>query len=357
LFLEWGYEHELSKDKICWSARITASLSPYWRWIEADQDPLTRLALALAAAQRNQDREGENLVRKALANFSSKEAFQDVQSLRQQSDKLNFFEFETITVDRHGKIIKREIKQAEQISERLPNDVFLDIVAIKGGTFIMGSLEGEGSNWEQPQHEVTVPSFFMGKYPVTQAQWKAVAKLPKVNRDLEPDPSNFKGNSLPVERVSWYHAVEFCDRLSQYTGKQYRLLSEAEWEYACRAGTTTPFHFGEAITLELANYNASRQQTTPVGSFPANAFGLYDMHGQVWEWCADYWHSSYERAPTDGSAWLTDSNSQVRLLRGGSWDLNSEYCRSAYRSTYNPRSVYRNIGFRVVCGGAVARTF
>ncbi|WP_414581023.1 SUMF1/EgtB/PvdO family nonheme iron enzyme [Scytonema sp. PCC 10023] len=377
LFLQWGYDQELSSDQICRSARITASLSPYWRWIEPNQDPLNRLDSALAAAQRNQDRVGEDLVRNAIAAFSSREAFKDVQSLGQGSDELKSFEFETVTVNSRGEEIKREPKQAQYFTESLPNDVLLDMVAIPGGTFMMGSPEGEGRNTEKPQHEVTVQPFFMGKYPVTQAQWKAVAALSRVNRDLKPEPSHFKEDNRPVERVSWYDAVEFCvrlsrfveGRLSQFTGKQYRLPTEAEWEYAARAGTTTPFHFGETMTSELANYNAKyiygagvtgiyQGQTTPVGSFGvANAFGLYDMHGNVWEWCLDDWHKNYEGAPTDGSPWFDDNDNISKkqghaVLRGGSWNDNPENCRSAFRY-YNYRAVRdvfrNNVGFRVVC--------
>jgi formylglycine-generating enzyme required for sulfatase activity len=204
----------------------------------------------------------------------------------------------------------------------------------------------------------------MSKYPVTQAQWKFVASLPQVNRELKPEPSYFQGENRPVEGVSWYDAVEFCDRLSEYTGRNYRLPSEAEWEYACRAGTTTPFHFGKTITSELANYNAEytygtgkkgiyRKETTEVGHFGvANAFGLYDMHGNVWEWCADQWHDNYEEAPTDGSAWIVDNSNdyQLRLLRGGSWFGSPVVCRSAYRSINNPDFVSDFIGFRLVCG-------
>ncbi|WP_208346046.1 formylglycine-generating enzyme family protein, partial [Aetokthonos hydrillicola] len=146
------------------------------------------------------------------------------------------------------------------------------------------------------------------------------------------------------------------------TGKPYRLPSEAEWEYACRAGTTTPFHFGETITSDLANYNGEliyvagsegtyRRKTTEVGSFGvANTFGLYDMHGNVWEWCADNWHANYKGAPTDGSVWLNDNNSQLRLLRGGAWNNNPAYCRSACRGWYDFGD--DDVGFRVVCGGA-----
>lgn len=212
-------------------------------------------------------------------------------------------------------VINRTQKTAQYYVENLGKGISLQMVLIPGGSFMMGSPEDEleRSDSESPQHLVDIKQFCIGKYPVTQAQWQAVAALPQVNRELEPDPSYFKGANRPVEQVSWYDAVEFCDRLTSYTKRQYRLPSEAEWEYACRAGTTTPFHFGETITSELANYDANstygagvkgtyREETTVVGSFQvANAFGLYDMHGQVWEWCLDDWHDNYEGAPTDGS--------------------------------------------------------
>ncbi|MEH2413062.1 SUMF1/EgtB/PvdO family nonheme iron enzyme [Nostoc sp.] len=370
LFLEWGYEHEMSSDKICCSARITASLSPYWRWIEANQDPLVRLDLALAAAQTNQDRMGEDLVRNASAAFSSREEFKDVQSLGRESDELKSFEFETITVNRRGEIIERETKLAQYFNEDLGKGITLEMVVIPGGTFIMGSPEGEGHNFEKPQHKVKVQPFFMGKYPITQVQWKAVAALPQINRELSRDPSRFKGANRPVELVSWYDAVEFCSRLTAHAKRQYRLPSEAEWEYASRAGTTTPFHFGETITSELANYNTTqtyrvevkgtyRKETTVVGYFKvANTFGLYDMHGQVWEWCLDDWHDNYEGALTDGTAWLYDNNNLYQkqgsaVLRGGSWINDPKYCRSASRSfdDWAERDNFcYDIGFRVVCG-------
>ena len=246
------------------------------------------------------------------------------------------------------------------VKEGLGNGVTLDMVSIPGGSFMMGSPQREGTDAEKPQHEVVVQPFFMGKYPVTQKQWRAIASLPKVNHVLNPDPSYFKGDDLPVEIVSWEDAVEFCARLSkQKGGKEYRLPTEAEWEYACRSGTTTPFYFGETITWDLANYNARyiyanepsrehRRKTNPVGSFPPNAFGLYDMHGNVWEWCKDDFHNNYDGAPTDGSAWLSGpSNTQV--IRGGSWDVNPRYCRSAYRYNFTPANRVDDIGFRVVC--------
>ncbi|NEP02061.1 MAG: SUMF1/EgtB/PvdO family nonheme iron enzyme [Symploca sp. SIO2E9] len=376
-FLEWGYDHELSSDHICRSARITASLTPYWRWLEPNQDPLSRLDLALAAAQRNQDQEGEDLVRNVIAALASRGEFKDVQSLVQESDKLKSFEFTSITVNRHGEEIDREQKQAKYFREILPDDVPLDMVYIPGGTFMMGSPETECYDKEKPQHLVSVSPFLMGKYPVTQAQWKAIAfgaELSsiasrtdwKFERGFNPNPAYFQDSQdsdhHPVEQVSWYDAVEFCQRLSRYTGGEYRLPSEAEWEYACRAVTTTPFHFGETISTQLANYNGNYtygkgvkgeylKQTTPVEYFQvANKFGLCEMHGNVWEWCEDDWHENYEGAPTDGSPWLSDNNGTTKVIRGGSWCNQPYSCRCASRVTGSPGLAdYDHIGLRVVC--------
>jgi formylglycine-generating enzyme required for sulfatase activity len=338
--------------------------------------------------------------------------------------------------------------------------ISLEMVPIPAGTFLMGSPKGEPDRMdcEDPQHEVHVPAFFMSRYPITQNQWRLVAGLQPINRELNPDPSIFKGGMHPVECISWYDAVEFCDRLSaftqrtynqnlkqlfpsglvnqlelqtkveseipingkgrvkfrgafwsaqchqdivlspgtlvrvidrvgiclivepvdlifglsstdgqKYAPRTYRLPTEAEWEYACRAGTTTPFHFGDIITAEVANYCATetyngspkgkyREKTTPVDQFEfANAWGLSDMHGNVFEWCQDHWHSTYEDAPTDGSAWLSDSEDARRVIRGGSCDDAPRNCRSAYRSYIYPRETYVFIGFRVVC--SAPRTF
>jgi formylglycine-generating enzyme required for sulfatase activity len=215
-------------------------------------------------------------------------------------DNLQTSEFEVVTVDARGNITNRRRSQAKFFVEDLGNGVLLNMVEIPGGTFAMGSPPNEAgrSGDEGPQHQVTVPRFFMGRYEVTQSQYEAI---------MGNNPSNFKDNGAnrPVETVSWNDAVEFCKRLSQKTGRTYRLPSEAEWEYACRAGTSTPFHFGETITADLANYHSevayasaptkkARGQTTPVGSFSANAFGLYDMHGNVWEWCQDIWYDNYK---------------------------------------------------------------
>jgi formylglycine-generating enzyme required for sulfatase activity len=249
----------------------------------------------------------------------------------------------------------------------------LEMMRIPSGSFLMGSPENELERFtsEGPQHEVALSQFFMAKYPITQTQWRVVAAMPQVNRALNTNPSRFKGNLLPVEQVSWYEAVEFCDRFTIATNRQYRLPTEAEWEYACRAETMTPFHFGETITTDLANYCGEdrkigetdysgfygsgpkgeyRKTTTPVDQFDvANAFGLCDMHGNVWEWCQDHWHENYEDAPTDGSAWLTDDEEAGRILRGGSWLNDPRYCRSAYRDYDSPVIRDIKVGFRVSC--------
>lgn len=263
--------------------------------------------------------------------------------------------------------IRREKRKARHYLEDLGNNVALDMVLIPGGSFLMGSPEREPERYddESPQHPVTVSNFFMGKYPITQAQWKIVTSLPQDKRSLDPDPSEFKGDDRPVENVSWLDAIEFCDRLSKFTKREYRLPSEAEWEYACRAGTTTPFYFGKTITPDLANYNWDKSYgetqitkqkdfrgTTPVGQFGlANNFGLYDMHGNVWEWCQDHWHGNYKDAPPDGTAWMNPDASEdaSHVVRGGSWIVYPWYCRSATRYDYDAGFRGSYIGFRVVC--------
>ena len=271
---------------------------------------------------------------------------------------LETFEFDIVTVDTAGREVNRDRRSAEFFAEELNKTITLEMVSIPGGTFMMGSPDFEGDADERPQHKVTIKPFFMGKFPVTQAQWKAVAALPKVKQTLNPHPSKFKGLDRPVENVSWHEAVEFCVRLSEKTGRDYRLPSEAEWEYACRAGTNTSFHFGETVTSDLVSCSSNdaiepksryRKETTNVGSFEvANAFGLYDMHGLVWEWCADPWHNNYKDAPSDGTAWEIGGDVHRRVLRGGSWSFSAELCRSASRSWNESDGGLRICGFRVV---------
>jgi formylglycine-generating enzyme required for sulfatase activity len=255
------------------------------------------------------------------------------------------------------------------------------MVLIQGGTFDMGSPETEIDRFdrESPQHSVTVPSFFMSESLIVQGYWRVVANtMPQVDIPLHKSPSRLplKGEDRtihPVTDINWFEAVEFCKRLSKHSGRTYRLPTEAESEYACRAGSKTPFHFGKTITTDLANYDGTdsgdnytnwsgsygrgpkgiyRKQTTPVTTFLPNEFGLYDMHGNVWEWCVDHWHSNYEDAPTDGSAWLSEGNkgnNVRRSLRGGSWYGSPRSCRSATRVDGTPNDRDSYIGFRVMC--------
>lgn len=250
--------------------------------------------------------------------------------------------------------------QRSNYLERLPGGAMLDMIAINSGNFFMGTstediekvsrLETwfkrrDVEKWlrpEMPQHRVSVPAFFMSKTPITQEQWQAV---------MQTNPSQFSGLLRPVENVSWWDAVEFCDRLTQLTGKPYRLPTEAEWEYASRAGTQTLYSFGNTKQL-LPNYawytwNA-RNKTQPVGQKKPNAWGLHDLHGLVWEWCEDIWHESHNGAPTDGSAWNEDGHPTKHVVRGGSWYSLADDCRCAYRFCFDANFRYSSIGFRVL---------
>ncbi len=374
------------------------------------------------------------------------------------ANQLKTFSFQTIIVNSRGETIKEESKTASYFTEDLGNGVTLDMVSIPAGEFMMGTDDEEIKRlsqkypkyieawknflkennldynpnpfeWEAPQHRVSLQSFFMGKYLVTQAQWQAIASREdlKIKRDLKANPSYFKGDdNLPVEQVSWYDAVEFCARLTKLTGRNYRLPSEAEWEYACRAepplappskrgeqesslksdppksplkkdspksplkrvtlyssqsplkrGTLySPFYFGETITSDLANYNGHytfaeeskgeyREKTTAVGIFPPNGFGLYDMHGNLWEWCADPFHENYKNAPQDGRVWDEYNNDNhyhyylehldkllsldnIVVVWSDSWYNNPQGCRSANRFNVIARDGGNNLGFRVM---------
>ena len=231
----------------------------------------------------------------------------------------------------------------------------IDLVLILPGTFMMGSdhsQEDSEEGDERPVHRVTINySFYMGKYEVTQAQYRAV---------MGSNPSGFTGDRLPVDSVGYPEAVEFTRRLNaRNDGYTYRLPSEAEWEYACRAGTTTDFAYGPSLSSTQANFDGTepfgdapkgvnRGETVPVGRFLPNAWGLYDMHGNVMEWCLDAYHDSYEGAPTDGSAWMSDDRTGMRILRGGSYFDTGNELRSPSRERLNPVICDGNIGFRVV---------
>ena len=291
--------------------------------------------------------------------------------------------FKTVLLNDVGKIESKPEKMACYYQEDLGNDIVLTMILIPGGTFQMGSPKEELDRSEdETLHEVEVPDFLMGEVQVTQAQWRTVAtQLPEIRLSLKPTPSYFTkdGSDRPVERVNWFEALEFCDRLSKKTGKPYRLPSEAEWEYACRAGTRSPFAFGPTLTTDHANYRGEsyreregngivagnygkgvdgkyREQTTKVKNsspgetpFFPNGAGLYDMHGNVWEWCQDNNHLNYDNAPKNGSAWFdqrADINSD-RIIRGGSWAFSPQDCRSAYRGFIAPDSREGYLGFRV----------
>jgi formylglycine-generating enzyme required for sulfatase activity len=300
--------------------------------------------------------------------------------------------FEFAAVDENGRQKPRQRATAAAFSEDLGAGVTMDMVAIRGGSFTMGSPDGEIERRpnEGPQHPVVLAPFAIGAAPITQAQWLAVvmAHPGRLQHELNPSPSFFRGVDLPVESITWYEAEEYCRRLAVITSRDYRLPSEAQWEYACRAGTTDPFNVGPTITTEVANYCGAggavcgdnnghsiasdyydgvrygsgaygqgpvgrfRGTTTRSSTFPPNRFGLYDMHGNVWEFCLDIATASYNDVPRDGSAYLAGPTGGNRILRGGSWSHNPAICRSAYRDSIEPDNPgwQGRIGIRVVCG-------
>ena len=275
------------------------------------------------------------------------------------NDLFYSFKFEVIRVDKQGIAISRGVKSVQSFIEDLGDSTAIDMIYIPGDTFQIGG----SYNPHSAQRRVTIQPFFMGKYTVTQEQWKKV---------MEKGSYYFQGGKRPAESVSWDESVEFCDRLTKKTGNSYRLPSEAEWEYACRAGTTTPFYFGDKITHDLVNtgfdsnmwcyqrnclshpdyyyFKDYREHTLDVGQFYPNAFGLFDMHGNVWEWCSDPYHSNYNGAPSDGSSWEIGGEENQRMLRGGSWNSNSCQCSSSSRHHLSRDSGKMGIGFRVVVG-------
>ena len=234
------------------------------------------------------------------------------------------------------------------------NGVKLELMKIPAGKFMMGAgsldQKEDTDSSECPQHEVRLKEFYIGEYAVTKAQYQAVTG---------ENPSEFTGDTLPVDSVSWVDAKEFCRRLSRKIDKQVRLPSEAEWEYACRAGTTTPFTYGDGVTTAQVNYCGSfaywsstpegefRGTTVPVHNFKPNRWGLYQMLGNVWEWCEDIRHDDYNGAPADGSAWIINGKEHYRVCRGGSWQTLGKYGRSACRN-FSDSSGSSQEGFRIV---------
>lgn len=259
-------------------------------------------------------------------------------------------------------VTKRKKLTVVYFRERLDGSTSFEMMQVPAGHFKMGSpsTEIKRNENEGPQRTVDIQEFWMGKYPVTQEEWIIVSQFPPVDIELKSNPSHFKEGKRPVESISWHEAVEYCKRLSNHSNRTYRFPTESEWEYACRAGTMAPFHFGETVTTDLANYDGRtkygegpngeyREQTSDVGNFPPNAFGLCDMHGNVWEWCADHWHNNYKGAYPDDRVWIESGSSKFRVIRGGGWNHSPEYCRSASRIGNTPTDRHSDIGFRVVC--------
>jgi uncharacterized protein (TIGR03437 family) len=240
---------------------------------------------------------------------------------------------------------KRNIPSAMQVIAPAPfgkyieniNGVRFDLVRIPTGTFFMGNDRSPNPE-EKPVHQVSIRSFYLGQYEITREQWNVVAEtLPKVQLDLR---KQFIGQILnqvlepisPADAITWDEAAEFCERLTRFTGRLYRLPSEAEWEYACRAGTKTEYSFGDQFDRNLANLEFAADFMLPVGKLGyANAWGLFDMHGNVSEWVQDYEHPNYVGAPTDGSAWVQTGNSTGRILRGSRYRWRPETGRSSSR--------------------------
>lgn len=340
-----------------------------------------------------QSRKSQNKSVPAKKVISPIPAISSGERVQSRKTRQNFIsDFEVITI-RNCDVTSSQ-KSRSCTREYLDGEVYLDLMHIPGGDFLKGSGDFES---ERPQHKVSVPSFMMGKFLVTRAQWKIVASLPKESVNLSSDPSHFKGDdNLPVECVSFYDAVEFCQRLSKNTGSQYRLPSESEWEYACRAETSTMYHYGRLSPLTLANrdgvydkfviepkpeygklpssdyrrefydwctkipeicdYGMERyNKTTPVDNFPPNAYGLYDMHGNVMEWCLNQKHYTklgysgwIKKPPKDGRPWLGKYDGAPRMIRGGSWKENS--CGwTTHRGSRDPKRYENDLGFRVCC--------
>lgn len=288
----------------------------------------------------------------------SKDSVSTIQPIGSGSiDRPTTLQLTSVKLNDRGEIIDRPPCQGQIFQEDLGNGVLLTMVRIAPGKFVMGSpaTEEDSQTHEQPQRQVDISEFYLGQTQVTQTQWSAIFndKSASLNRQ----------NRLPAHSMNWLEAIDFCDRLSEKTGRQYRLPSESEWEYACRSHTTTPFAYGDSIIPSVVNYNGEhpyaqaakgifRQKATPVATFAPNLFGLYDMHGNLWEWCLDEWFDSYDGAPTDGSPWgniTVRDGQQLRVVRGGSWFSHARICRAASRAGLFALFRHNFYGMRVVC--------
>ncbi|MEM9120702.1 MAG: formylglycine-generating enzyme family protein [Cyanobacteria bacterium P01_F01_bin.56] len=299
-------------------------------------------------------------------------------------------EYPVVAVNHQGHVTRCDVTQNLVVTAPLEN-LGLEMVFIPRGTFLMGETPGSSEitssaprPMNAPQHEVRLAPFWFGKYPITRAQWQVVASLPQQRDEMRAAPwlqSAEADGALPhhpVSGVSGYEALEFCARLSVYTGRPYRLPTEAEWEYACKAGTMTPFHFGEATFLQrsqlptelatlrafssavgdqvaLLNYDSMRPGTTRVGSYLANAWGVYDLHGNVWEWCMDHWHDDYNQKPevlkSTGHRYWKQGHRRYRVLRGGAWRESASTCSATarHRGALDDATAGHGYGLRVVC--------
>ena len=232
------------------------------------------------------------------------------------------------------------MKKITPYIETLGNEYSFEMILVEGGSFAMGGTDNEALDREKPVHKVEVSTFYLGKYPVTQALWEAV---------MGNNPANFKGANHPVERVSWNETQSFFGKLNKMTHKTYRLPSEAEWEYAARGALRSEgyLYAGSDRLEEVGWYSGnSNGQTHPVGQKLGNELGLHDMSGNVWEWVDDQWHGSYKEAPIDGSAWVDQSSAAPRVRRGGSW-LNARRLAGCRIATNRPGYRSNDLGFRL----------
>lgn len=269
--------------------------------------------------------------------------------------------FRSVVLDADGRVTERPSGKARVFRESLPGGPSFEMVVVPAGSFRMGLADDDVTFDEfcRPGHEVTIPAFYLARTEVTRDLWRAVAALPRVSRDLPVEPPGPADGSLPVTSVSWADANEFCLRLEEATGRAYRLPTESEWEYACLGGGAGPYATGASIDATFSNVLVEpdepdsakgplRGKPTPVGSLGmANRFGLFDMDGNVTEWCADTFHANYVGAPADGSAWTTGSSDTKRVLRGGAFDVHWTDASARKRFGFDPMVRYAICGMRI----------